>query len=283
MSSLRKQRKASIVITVLILMVVSSFLVLLTMRYVLSMLSWFTSLTNYYKSYYIARGGMDVLLTQHSYRGWWYETALASSWNTFQCGSSCSMHGDITSRFERVDSSSHPSDATCSKDTALTILPGQSAIYALFSDDYQLSSYFVPLQALIDYKSFASLKDIDMYVYDNPSEWNLYWYDSRDGVFWKTYLFDTISTFATIPDTNSDKVKHNLFAVVPNTVWLFLIVNNPNTNDDPAAKPFRYCFSAKNKNIIWQTSIIRSSASVYDTDVTLETVKTNRFPSILVQ
>ncbi len=70
MSSLRNQKKGSIVVTVLILMVVSSFLVLLTMRYVLSMLSGFTSLTHYYKAYYLARGGMDVLLTQHSYRGW---------------------------------------------------------------------------------------------------------------------------------------------------------------------------------------------------------------------
>lgn len=64
----KPRKKASIVITVLILMVVSSFLVLVTMRYLLSMVAGFTSLTNYYKTYYLARGSMDMLLTQHDYR-----------------------------------------------------------------------------------------------------------------------------------------------------------------------------------------------------------------------
>ncbi len=64
------RKQASIVVTVMLIMVISSFLVLLTMRYFLSMLHGFTSLTNYDKAYYMARGGMDVLKTQHAYRGW---------------------------------------------------------------------------------------------------------------------------------------------------------------------------------------------------------------------
>ena len=75
--ALQPKKNASIIITVLILMVVSSFLVLLTMRYLLSMIAGFTSLTNYYKTYYIARGGMDVMLTQHAYRGRGYETTFS--------------------------------------------------------------------------------------------------------------------------------------------------------------------------------------------------------------
>jgi hypothetical protein len=63
---------------VLMIMVVSSFLVLLTMRYFLSMLREYGSLTDYTKAYYLARGGMDVLKTQHAYRGRGYETAFAA-------------------------------------------------------------------------------------------------------------------------------------------------------------------------------------------------------------
>ncbi|MEI7478347.1 MAG: hypothetical protein WCJ81_07920 [bacterium] len=64
------RKKGNIVVVVLILMMVSSFIVLLTMRYVLGMFRGYGALTNYYKSYYMARGGMDLLLTQQSYRGW---------------------------------------------------------------------------------------------------------------------------------------------------------------------------------------------------------------------
>jgi hypothetical protein len=136
---------------------------------------------------------------------------------------------------------------------------------------------------LIDYQSFPALKNIDMYVYDMPTTWTLYWYDSRDWVFGKTHPFEYISSFGNLPWTAWDKVKYNILAAIPNHVWIFLIVNNPNSTDTPEAKPFRYCFSAPNKNIIWQTNIIRARAFVQDADVTLETIKTNRFPSILVQ
>lgn len=285
MSSLRQtlKRKGSIVITVLILMVVSSFLVLLTMRYVLSMLSGFVSLTNYYKAYYLARGWMDVLLTQHSYRWWWYETDMSSSGTSFQCGWSCGVQWSIRSRFPRIDSSKDPIDTTCSAANALSLQPWQSAIYALFSDEYLLPWYFVPLQPLIDYQNFPTIKNIDMYVYDNPTVGTLYRYDSRDWVFGKTYPFEYVNTFWAVPGTPWDKRKSNILAVVPNYAWIFLIVNNPSLNDNPAAKPFRYCFSTPQKNMIWQTNIIRSRAFVQNADVTLETIKTNRFPSILVQ
>lgn len=283
MTSLRGQKKGSIIVTVLILMVVSSFLVLLTMRYVLSMLSWFTSLTNYYKAYYLARGGMDVLLTQHSYRWWWYETTLASNAETFQCAWKCWIEASIASRFPRIDTSNAPVDNLCSPNNAILLQPGQSAVHALFSDEYQLPDYFVPLQPLIDYQNFPSIKNIDMYVYWDPQVWRLYWYDSRDGEFGKTYQFDDVSTFGYIPNTPQYKSKTNILTLVPNRVGLFLIVHNPSLDVNVRAKPFSYCFSSPEKNIIWQTNIIRSRAFVHNADVTLETVKTNRFPSILVQ
>lgn len=283
MSSLRQKRKGSIVVTVLILMVVSSFLVLLTMRYVVSMLSWFVSLTNYYKAYYLARWWMDVLLTQHSYRGWWYETDMSSSGTVFQCGWNCGVYGEIRSRFSRIDSSKEPINTLCSVDNALSLQPWQSAIYALFFDSYVDSQYFSPLQPLSDYQNFPTMKDVDMYVYDNPTEWTLYRYDSRDWVFGKTYPFEYIKNFWIVAWSQWDKRKSNILATVPMNAWTFLVVHNPSINENSAAKPFRYCFATPQKNVIWQTNIIRSRAFVHNADVILETIKTNRFPSILLQ
>lgn len=284
MSSQRSKPKASIVVTVMILMVVSSFLVLMTMRYVMSMLWWFTALTNYYKAYYLARGWMDVMLTQHSYRWWWYESTITDAGSTTHCPGECGLEGSISSRFAVVDASLDPQRSTqCSVENAIPILPWQSAIFALFSDEYRLPKYFVGLQPLIDYRWFPTLKNIDMYVYGEPTVWNLYRYDSRNWVFWKTTQFTNIGTFSKVPWTPWDLSKTNLLNIVPNTPWVFLVVNNPSVRVNASAKPFRYCFSAPEKNLIGQNTIIRSRAFVRDADVTLETVKTNRFPSILIQ
>ena len=257
-------------------MVVSSFLVILTMRYVLSMLQWFNALTGYYKAYYLARWGMDILLTQHAYRGWWYETAFAMSGEWLKCQSvGCGMDWHIDARFQRIDASNNPADTVCNPDTALQIQWWQSMIFPLFADAYQLSTYFVPLNPLIHYQNFPSLQHVDMYVYDNPTTWSLYWYDSRDGDFGTTHLFMWVPIWSAI---NGVQIKYNLLSIVPNQVGIFLIVNNP-----VGQWAFRFCFAAPDRNIIGQTSIIRTNASVQDTNVTLETIKTNRFPSILVQ
>jgi hypothetical protein len=247
------------------------------------MLSWFVSLNNYYKAYYLARGWMDVLLTQHAYRGWWYETQIASTWQWFSCEGSCTIAWTIASRFPRIDASNNPITSTCSPDTALSLQPWQSAVYALFSDEYKLPLFFKSLESLVDYQIFPSLKNIDMYVYGNPQVGDLYWYDSRANVsiWWVTTKFDAFPL--SVPNANGEQIKTNILQSVPSTPGVFLIVRNPSVNDNPQATPFTYCFSSPNKNIIWQTNIISVTASVADAFVTMETVKTNRFPSILIQ
>ncbi|MEI7478349.1 MAG: hypothetical protein WCJ81_07930 [bacterium] len=59
---------------------------------------------------------------------------------------------------------------------------------------------------------------------------------------------------------------------------MFILVTNPF-----GGQSFHFCFSSPDRNMIGLNSIIRSDAQIGDAYVSLETVKTNRFPSILLQ
>jgi len=274
------KKQASIVVTVMLIMVISSFLVLLTMRYFLGMLNSFTALTNYYKAYYMARGGMDVLKTQHAYRGRWYETQFSGWGSDFDCGVNCDVGGSITSRFPRIDASHRPDSAICDPTVGLSLSGGQSMIFALFADPYVGAINFQQIDSG-DYAGFPAgqpLSSIDLNVYTaDPSQtWRVYYYDAQVVPFGQTELLTTFPTVfnafawgykATTPALGTKLSANGKFMIISN----------------PGQTPFSLCLSAPNKNIIGPTSIIRVDGRMQDTYVSLEAVKTNRFPSILLQ
>lgn len=283
-----RKKHASVIVTVLILMIVSSFLVLVTMRYFFAMMWGYVSLTNYYKSYYLARGGMDVLVTQHAYRGWWYETEFSGSVDNFACATNgnCTLHGSIDARFPRVDASNTPINNQCTRDNAIVMATGQSMIFPLFADANQNAPYFTSISSS-DYQEFPLpwwIQHIDLMIYDQPNTGMIYLYDSLSGSFGQTTGIQTIPLDANALTTQwvPYQIKTNLLATNTNKKGLFVIVQNPDTGS-----PFRFCFAQSQSNqdipMIWQTTTLRADAQVNDSYVTLETVKTNRFPSILLQ
>ena len=276
-----RKKQWSILVMVLMIMVVSSFLVLLTMRYFLSMLREYGSLTDYTKAYYLARGGMDVLKTQHAYRGRWYETVFAAGdiwwfWD-FQCGTRCGIDWSITARFPRIDASPHPTSTTCDASTALNLSGGQSMMFALFADAHG-GGVDMDVLSTGDYAGFSLpdwLNSIDLTIYGTQATWMIYLYDSTIGDFWQTQEFLAIPTI--LPNWGN-LVRTNLLQWQTSTRGKFIIFSNPS-----GAAPYRFCLSSPNKNIIGQRSIIQADGRVDDIYVSLETIKTNRFPSILLQ
>lgn len=286
----KKHLKASIIVVVLIIMMVSSFLVLVTMRYFVHMLSGFSTLTNYYKAYYMARWSMDVLLTQQSHRGWGYQVKDKNfSW-ALQC-LNCDLTWNIIARFPRIDTSIQPTDGTCNANSAIVVSGWQSVIFPLFADAYSGSFTFQK-----DEKSFtelAGLAWVIMKVYsDNwtPSG-KIYLYNAGEWPFgmikeWPHSLSKilTASVWA-----NWAMQEYNANSLFYKTIGKndFLIVSNPQEQSGQSS-PFRVCFtmgdwSDKNVPMIWLNTILRADARVADSYVTLETIKTNRFPSFLVQ
>lgn len=288
----KKQLKGSIIVVVLIIMMVSSFLVLVTMRYFVHMLSGFSTLTNYYKAYYMARWSMDVLLTQQSHRGWGYQVKNKNfSWS-LQC-LNCDLTWNIISRFPRIDTSIQPTDGACSADTAIVVSGWQSVIFPLFADTDQWPFTFQKSD-----NSFSVLASnlwwVSMKVYSNDwMPWGkLYLYNAKDWAYgaikeWPLLLEQILNNSVPIGSEMKEYFANNLFT---NTIQAnyFLIVSNPQNEDEETRAPFSVCFtmgdsSTKPVPMIWLNTILRADARVADSYVTLETIKTNRFPSFLVQ
>ncbi len=75
----KAQPKGNITIVVLLLMVASGLLALLTLQFVKHFLTSSNVLDNYYKAYYMARGGLETLLTEANVRGYGFQHDLAQS------------------------------------------------------------------------------------------------------------------------------------------------------------------------------------------------------------
>ena len=60
-------------------MVASGLLALLTLQYVKHFLASSSTLDNYYKAYYMARGGLETLLTEANVRGYGYQHDLSKT------------------------------------------------------------------------------------------------------------------------------------------------------------------------------------------------------------
>ncbi len=290
----KKHLKASIIVVVLIIMMVSSFLVLVTMRYFVHMLSGFSTLTNYYKAYYMARWSMDVLLTQQSHRGWGYQVKDKNfSW-ALQC-LNCDVTWNIIARFPRIDTSIQPTDGMCDANSAIVVSGWQSVIFPLFADtDSGLFTFQKDNNSFVELAN--SLWLLTMKVYDDSNNWTpsgkIYLYKADEWPFgmikkWPDLLSEILTQSSSVGWQMKEYYASSLFN--NNTIQKndFLIVSNPQNKNQTIA-PFRVCFtmgdwSDKIVPMIWLNTIIRADARVVDSYVTLETIKTNRFPSFLVQ
>lgn len=123
-------------------MVASGLLALLTLQFVKHFISTSTALDNYYKAYYMARGGMEAMLTQANLRGYGFEYNLADTPTLARnyyagCAASglCQLHGRTIAKGESINNTIQSlSDRVCSPDAMITLQPGQNTAYPLFYD-----------------------------------------------------------------------------------------------------------------------------------------------------
>lgn len=122
-------------------MVASGLLALLTLQFVKHFLSSSTILDNYYKAYYMARGGLETLLTEANVRGYGYQQDLSKSsieTNYYaNCAgkSLCQLQGRIISHGAGIsDSPASLSSSSCESADMIVLTPGESSAYPLFYD-----------------------------------------------------------------------------------------------------------------------------------------------------
>ncbi len=86
--------KWNISILVIFILLASSLLGVLAMNFVQSMIKQSATVYNYYQSYYLAKAGTELALSEIWYRGIWFEQTFFSSGfvvENFRCGWRCSF------------------------------------------------------------------------------------------------------------------------------------------------------------------------------------------------
>ncbi len=268
-------RRWNITIVVLLLMVASGLLALLTLQFVKHFLTSSNVLANYYKSYYMARGGLEAMLTEANLRGYGFQYDL---WQTDieknyydNCKESalCDMQGNVVAQGVAIyDSPDSLISQACEPTEMISLQPGASSAYPLFYDRWSSANLsFAPVQS----EDYAKL---DLGWFDiTLSGWSLeaYLYDAGEGSFGRITASETVH----LPGQDALFAQQSLV----HTHWL--IVTNPQNNTTAVS----YCLNSDDAahKLVGNYTRITAQATYSDKTVGVTALKKFVFPSAFIQ
>jgi len=133
-----KNPKGNISILVIFILVASSVIGMLTMHFVQQLLHYNSTISNYYKSYYMTRAGLELSLSQISNRGVGFEYSVRTGdliiQNNFKCYPNCNFQTTIRWRSTFLNQSPRVASG-CDWKVAYVLSTGQSMIVPFFQDN----------------------------------------------------------------------------------------------------------------------------------------------------
>jgi|GEM_PF-5233705 len=256
-------------------MVASGLLALLTLQFVKHFLTSSSILDNYYKAYYMARGGLETLLTEGNVRGYGFQHDLSQTTiqaNYYQdCASKglCKLQGRIVSQGQSINNSvSSLSNQVCNPADMIRLTPGSSSAFPLFYDRGDGANIsFAPVQHG-DYDKLGSFGfDVTM----SGGSLEAYLYDAGQGPFGQI----TANQVITAPSVS------NLFGQQLLLPSHRLILSNPVT----AHSAVSYCLKSDDaaQLLVGNFTNISSQATYNDKTVGVTAIKKFVFPSAFIQ
>lgn len=278
-----KKRKWNISILVIFVLIASSLIGVLTMNFINQMLYTSNNILSYYKSYYIAHGWLELLLTASKNRGmgWEYSIGTGNSWfmqENFAC--------------EHCDFSAHlySTTPTLSKEfwkstwclSPLTLAKGESLFIPLIKDisAWSISDAFI--QPVIYQNISQSLEKLSVdfvswWVSNDVVVWLLILSGSdlyTDGVFFRTGSLTNPGLFIEFKSAFENTIN------IPRqtaTLKNYLIIAN--TQQDT---PMAFCINSPSISLPTDTLYITSNGSYGDQTIGLELVYKQVIPSFLM-
>ncbi len=128
-------KKGNISILVMFVLLASSLLGVLALSYIQQMMKSSSGITSYYKSYYLAKAGVELSLVEIKNRGIWFQTNLDGGSDfviqNFLCGSHCKLTADIVGNSDWLSQSL---ESGCVHPFVLA--QKESLVIPLFKDDF---------------------------------------------------------------------------------------------------------------------------------------------------
>ena len=132
-------KKGNISILVIFVLLASGVIGVLTMHFVRQMLYYNGAVNTHYKSYYMARAGLELSLTQVQHRGVGFEYQVkpedAIITENFTCSPQCNVETEIFSQSAYHNTNPRVSTG-CSEGNSFVLAPGDSLVLPLFVDAY---------------------------------------------------------------------------------------------------------------------------------------------------
>lgn len=135
---LNSKKEGNISILVIFVLLASGVIGILTMHFVRQIIQYNGSILSYYKSYYLARGGLELSLAQVTHRGIGFEyevgtgdTILTENFDCKNCGFVTTIHAK-----DKYINAKPWLGTGCNDNTKIVVNPGESSIIPLHYDVY---------------------------------------------------------------------------------------------------------------------------------------------------
>lgn len=276
---IKKYTKANIVFLVLFIMFISSLLWLLVSQYVQYMIKTAAIFQNYYQTYYLAYGGLELWLTQVKYHGFWFESVEITTWASCRTDW-CQVVTTISSR-SSVIADSYDQRESCA---SLALSGGTDWSYmSLWSWDCFIVPLYIDISSWFDDISYYKIPEttfLNSSAY-NPTLYNVYTWGGWSGETYSLRIIDeTLNNLTSILEPVTESPTPYSFAadmpVYDGNENNYLIIANP------SATTKEFCLELANQNeIVMKYVNIVSIGEDGDNTIALNAVKNNELPSFL--
>lgn len=275
---MKRKYRWNILIIVLFILFLSALAGLLVTKYVKNILSYSTEIYKYYKTYYIAYGGIELEITKISNHWFGFEDTISkdsatNSNNLKYCYSAnCYFESTIKTNSNIIaDNKTSYELSACSKDENYTLKQGQWVIIPLFKD---LNSW----EWTLSYKNLTPISSTDfanisINFYDG--NWEKVWLSvvDEDSSVWKSY-----QTLLTDNDTKINLNDPSFNSFYDENKKSFLVVAN--TENSLAQQ--KVCINSKQTKLSSNYINIESNWKFMDRIVSLQAIKQSKLPEYII-
>jgi hypothetical protein len=272
-----QKQKANITFLVMMIMFISSLLWLLVSQYVWFMIATSSLFQNYYSTYYMAYGWLEVWLTQVKYHWFWFENAIISTWSA--CRSlNCQTETTITSRspvisdaYEVFNSCNTLSASWINGQWYMQLWSWDCFITPLYVDD---STDFNPIL----YTNLASSTFLTTY---SPSLYNTYSWTVWTGELYSIRIIDeNLNNLSSVLEPETwIPTPYSFWTAMPPYSWTssnYFIVANPSASNKQFCMELGWWWELPMKFVN-----VLSIAQDGNNTIALNAIKNNELPSFL--
>jgi len=151
------KKQGNISILVLFILIASSLMWVLTMNFVNQMLRSSDAMVSYYKSYYLAQGGLELMLTEAKNRGIWFETIIETGSSLFKDNFECE-NCDFTAKMKWTNtilSKEFWKESTGTCISPIVLAQGESLMLPMIKENFAWTTMQI-FESWVNYENLSS-------------------------------------------------------------------------------------------------------------------------------